>query len=310
MSLLEIKNVSVVYKKRGFFKTKTFQVLKEINLTIDEKESLALLGESGSGKTTLGRLIVRLLKPTEGEILFKGKNVYSLGKEYTRYVSMVFQDPAGSLNPRYTVWEAVEEPLIVHGFPKRERTQRVEKYLLWSKVDPVLWRRRTASLSGGQKQRVAIARALVLEPYLVVADEPTSALDLSVQYEIIKLFNALRESKSLLFITHDLRVAAKVSDRVALLLGGRLMEVSPTELFIKKPLHPYGEYLLKSLPASSPFERDKTPPVEEFPTLRDEGCPFRKGCPHYDSRCEQFPPPAEVEDNRKKRTVWCWIYCA
>ncbi len=306
MPLLELRNVSVVYTSGGFFKRVNFWGLRDVSLTLGEGESLTLLGESGSGKTTIGKLVVRLLKPAKGEVLFRGKNISRLGKEYTRRVSMVFQDPRGSLNPHYTVWETVEEPLIVHGFSKGERTERVEKYLNWAKVDKNLWNRRTVELSGGQRQRVAIARALVLEPELIVADEPTSALDLSVQYGILKLFNSLRGKKSLLFITHDIRVAAKVSDKVALLLGGRLLEVSPVGLFLKKPLHPYGEYLLKSLPAGSPFERSETLEVEgELRTLRDNGCPFRLACPHYEKGCEEFPPPHTAEGGR---VVYCLKY--
>jgi len=271
---------------------------------VGEGETVALLGESGSGKSTLGRLAVRLLRPTEGRVLFRGRDAFSYGKEYTRRVSMVFQDPAASLNPRYTVWEAVEEPLLVHGFPKPQRVERVSRVLRWAKVDESLWRRKTASLSGGQKQRVAIARALVLEPELLVADEPTSALDLSVQYGILKLFESLKGRLSTLFITHDLRLAAKLADRVVLLLAGRVLEVSPAREFVRSPLHPYGVFLLESLPAKSPFERRDAPAAKEPRTLRDDGCPFRAACPHYRPECEVFPPPVEVGN----RLVFCHLY--
>jgi len=304
--LLELKKISYIVSPKGFlpFRKSPFWILRDINLSLGEKESLVLLGESGSGKTTIGRLLVRLLKPSEGEILFKGKNIFGMGKEYTREVSMVFQDPRESLNPNYTVWEAVEEPLIVHKFPKNLRRERVEKTLLEAKVSSELWNRKTSELSGGQRQRVAIARALVLEPKLIVADEPTSALDLSVQFEILELFQKIRRFRGLIFITHDIRIAAKVGDKVALLLGGRIMEISPLKEFLEKPLHPYGEFLLRSIPASSPFERKPTD-EGETKTIRDGGCPFRLVCPYRDKKCEEFPPKVVLD---RKRTVYCWIY--
>jgi peptide/nickel transport system ATP-binding protein len=303
--LLQLENVSFSVPLKGFFfKKKPFWILRNVNLSLEKRESLALLGESGSGKTTIGRLIVRLLKPTEGKILFKGKDIFSLDKEYTKKVSMIFQDPRSSLNPNYTVWETVEEPLIVHKVPKNKRKEWVERKLTEAKVPTDLWHKKTSELSGGQRQRVAIARALVLEPELVVADEPTSALDLSVQYEILQLFQNIRRYRGLIFITHDIRIAAKVTDKVALLLGGRLLEISPTKEFVKKPLHPYGEFLLKNLPASSPFKRSHES-IIDTKTLRDEGCPFRPVCPYREKRCEEFPPKVKLEEDRE---VYCWIY--
>ncbi len=304
MELFRFEKVSVAFKSGGLFSKRRFWAVRDVSFSVYGGETVALLGESGSGKSTLGRLVLRLLKPTEGRLFYRGKNPFDYGKEYTREVSAVFQDPAGSLNPRYTVWEAVEEPLLVHGYPKPEREKKVSRTLLWAKVESSLWRKRTSQLSGGQRQRVAIARALVLNPRLLVADEPTSALDLSIQYEILKLFLELKGKLSMLFITHDLRLAAKISDRTVLLIGGRVMEISPTREFVKSPLHPYGEYLLSSLPAKSPFER-KPPEVEgELKTLRDGGCPFRKVCPHYKDECEEFPPKVEVEG----RVVYCWKF--
>jgi oligopeptide/dipeptide ABC transporter ATP-binding protein len=304
MPLLEISNLSVTFGG-GFLLKNLFWALRDINLSLEEKESLTILGESGSGKSTLAKVLVRLIKPTGGEVLYKGKNIFGdWGKEYTKEVSIVFQDPRSSLNPRYTVWEAVEEPLKVHKVPKNRREELVEKYLLWSKVDRELWSRKVINLSGGQRQRVAIARALVLEPALVIADEPTSALDLSVQYEILKLFVKLKTElgKSLIFITHDVRIGAKVSDKTAVLLGGRLMEIGKTPEVLKKPFHPYTEFLLSSLPVSSPYERR---PVEdvEVKTLRDEGCPFRTVCKRALPQCNIFPKEPIKRGDRK---VWCY----
>ena len=301
--LLELQNVSVAFSSGFLFKKKKFYALRDIDLSLEEGKSLTLLGESGSGKTTLGRLIVRLLKPAEGKVLFRGKDIYELGKEYTKLVSMVFQDPRGSLNPRHTVWEAVEEPLLVHKYPKNLRREKVEKYLTLTGVERELWFRRTSQLSGGQRQRVAIARALVLEPFLVVADEPTSALDLSIAYGILKLFEELKRKLSFVFITHDIRVGVRIGDYTALLLKGRLLEYSPSADFVRKPLHPYGEYLIESLPAKSPYDRRDTE-LEEKGSLTDRGCPFYSLCPYKDERCKDFPPPASIEG----RTVYCWLY--
>ena len=304
--LLKIENLSVAFSSLSLFKRKKFYALRDINLQLEEGKSLTLLGESGSGKTTLGRVIVKLLKPTEGKVIFRNRDIFSLGKEYTKEVSMVFQDPRGSLNPRYTVWEAVEEPLIVHKFSKDLREERVEKVLSSAGVERNLWFRKTAELSGGQRQRVAIARALVLDSSLIVADEPTSALDLSISYEILKLFEDLKREKSLIFITHDIRIGVRVGDKIALLLKGRLLEFSPTEAFVKKPLHPYGRYLFENLPLKSPFEREQNIPFTQ--KMEDssnyEECPFISRCPHKEERCKKFPPPSKVGNS----IIYCWLY--
>ncbi|NPA14173.1 MAG: ABC transporter ATP-binding protein [Aquificae bacterium] len=313
--LLEIKNLSVSFRRNGlFFKKKPFWALKNINLTLEKEETLALLGESGSGKTTLGRVIVRLIKPTEGQVLFKGRDIFSQWKrEYTKEVSMIFQNPREAINPRFTVWEAVSEPLIVHKVNKNLLKERVEKYLLWAGIDKNLFHRRVEFLSGGQRQRVAIARSLVLEPTLVVADEPTSALDMSLQYEILKLFKKIKTELKIsqLFITHDIRTAAAVSDRVAVMLGGRIMEVGPTKEVIKNPLHPYTRYLLENMPVSSPFLRDKNKKTDQgelFQSVRDQGCPFRFVCPQRELKCTLFPPKVVIEQNNLRREVYCWHY--
>ena len=304
--LLTLQNVSVAYSSSFLFRKKRFYALKNITFSLNYRQSVAVLGESGSGKSTLGRLIVRLLKPTEGKIALEGRDIFSYGKEYTRKVSMIFQNPRDALNPRYSVWEAVEEPLVVHGI--KDRKEIIEKALLSAGVEKKLWFRKTYQLSGGQRQRVAIARALVLNPILLVADEPTSALDLSVAYGILELFRNLKKERSLIFITHDLRVASKVGESVILLLGGRILEISPMGDFLKKPLHPYGSFLLESLPADSPYRRAKATVHTELRTVRDEGCPFRYNCPYYDSRCEKFPPKKVLNTGKKERSVWCWVY--
>ena len=304
--LLEVKNISVAYFGSFLFKKKPFFALKDVSFSVNYRESVTILGESGSGKTTLGRLIVRLVEPTEGKVYLEGRNIFSYGKEYTKKVSMVFQNPTDALNPRYSVWEAVEEPLLVHGIKNRKEV--VERVLTSVGVERRLWFRKTHQLSGGQKQRVAIARALVLNPLLIVADEPTSALDLSVAYEILELFKKLKREQSLIFITHDVRIGTKIGEKVILLLGGRVLEISPVREFLKKPLHPYGVFLLNNLPVESPYKKRETSRGMELKTLRDKGCPFRINCPYKDDKCELFPPEKVVNLENGERRVWCWFY--
>ena len=304
--LLELKNISVAYFGSFLFKRKPFFALKNISFSVNYRESVTILGESGSGKTTLGRLTVRLVKPTEGKVFLKGRNIFSYGKEYTRKVSMVFQNPREALNPRYSVWGAVEEPLLVHGI--KNRKEIVEKVLTSVDIEEKLWFRKTYQLSGGQKQRVAIARALALNPLLIVADEPTSALDLSMAYEILELFKKLKHKQSLIFITHDVRMGTKVGEKIILLLGGRILEISPVKEFLEKPLHPYGVFLLNNLPVESPYKRKGNLKGMELETLRDEGCPFRINCPYNHEKCKLFPPERIVKVENGERRVWCWIY--
>jgi ABC-type phosphate transport system ATPase subunit len=191
------------------------------------------LGESGSGKSTLGRLIVRLLKPTEGKVLLEGKDIFSYGKEYTRKVSMVFQNPRDALNPRYSVWESVEEPLLVHGI--KNRKEIIERVLLSVGVGKELWFRKTYQLSGGQRQRVAIARALVLNPLLLVADEPTSALDPISTSKIEELVVELKKRLTIVIVTHNMQQAARISDYTAFMFMGELVEFGATEKIFTKP---------------------------------------------------------------------------
>ncbi len=304
-TLLEINSLTKVYRvKKGFFSRREIKALKGVSLKIYEGEILSLVGESGSGKSTLGKIILRLEKPTSGNVLFKGRDIFSMGKEYTRLVSVVFQDPRTSLNPRMKVKEIIEEPLIVHG--EKDRKSRVLDALKKVSLSEDVLEKRPLQLSGGQAQRVAIARAIVLNQKLIVADEPTASLDVSVQDEVLKLFKALnKKGISFLFITHDIRVVEKIADRVAVLYGGVLMEIGKKEEVLKNPLNPYTRFLLNSIPARHPKERKEDYDVsEEEYTIPEEGCPFYPRCPEAFDECKKTLRRSEVDG----RVVYCNLY--
>lgn len=285
--LLQIKEVSKIFRiKRGFLKKENLYALRSINMDIQEGETVGLVGESGSGKSTLGKIILRLELPSEGEVLFKGENIYRMGKEFGRYVSVIFQDPRGSLNPRMKVREIIEEPLKIHGY--RERWKRIEEAMKLASLPVELSEKKPEELSGGQRQRVAIARAIVLNPKLIVADEPTSSLDVATQMEIISLINSLKNRGiSILFITHDLRVVKKISDRIAVLYKGVLMEFGRAEEIFNDPKNPYTKYLLSSLPVKHPSERKVTEIEEIESEYGGKGCPFYTKCSEKLEECKE-----------------------
>ncbi len=287
--ILKVENLTKVYKvKAGFFRKKDFYALKGVSLNLKKGEILCIVGESGSGKSTLGKIILRLEKPTEGKVLYKDKDIFKWGKEYTRRVSVVFQDPRSSLNPRMKVKEILEEPLIVHRIKNRQEkiTDALEKVHL----EEELLEKRPLQLSGGQAQRVAIARAIILEPEIVVADEPTASLDVSIQEEILELFTELnKKGLSFIFITHDIRVVEKIADRVAVIYAGVLMELGKKEAVLKNPKHPYTMFLLENVPVKHPRERRKELKIEEEEyEIPDKGCPFYPRCSYATDECKKI----------------------
>ena len=303
-TVLRVRNLTKVFRvKKGLFRREPFYALSGISLDVRRGEVLGVVGESGSGKTTLGKIVLRLERPTSGEVLFEGRDIFSLGKEYTRMVSVVFQDPRNSLNPRMRVKEIVEEPLLVHG--EKERERKVMEAISRVMLDPELASRKPDDLSGGQRQRVAIARAIVLKPKLIVADEPTASLDVSVREEILKLFRSLREEGiSFIFITHDMRVIEKIADRVAVIYGGRLMEIGEKEEVLKSPLHPYTRFLLSNVPVKHPRERRETEVEEIEYDIPKEGCPFAPRCPEYREECSSLVRRSQLDG----RVVYCNLY--
>ena len=287
-----------------------------VSFTIARGETLALVGESGSGKTTLGRLILRLLEATGGDAFFDGASIFSLPgrrlRELRRHMTMIFQDPQGSLSPRMLVEDIVSEGLVNFG-PRRRSARRalVEEALERVGLDPRAHLRRYPNeLSGGQRQRVGIARALVLKPRFIVCDEPVSSLDVSIQAQILNLLARLKreEGHSYLFISHDLSVVRHLGDRVAVLYLGRIAEIGPASSVYGSPHHPYTRALLESVPATHPSERGRAPLLRgEIPSPMNPpgGCRFHTRCPRAMDRCRiEEPPAVEVGPGHQS---WCFL---
>ncbi len=291
--------------KKGIFRRTIgwVQAVDDISLYVSKGEALGLVGESGCGKSTLGKCIVKLLEPTEGKILYTGEDIGSMGstqiKSYRRKVQAIFQDPYSSLNPRMTVGGIVGEPLKVHSlYPSSDRKYRVEDLLKKVGLSPEHMSRYPHEFSGGQRQRIGIARALALQPELIVCDEPVSALDVSVQAQVINLLDDLKEEFKLsyLFIAHDLSVVEHVSDRIAVMYLGKIVEVAKdTELYLN-PLHPYTKALLSAIPIPEPRRKKKRTILKgEVPSPIDppSGCRFHTRCSGARHICVQEKPPTK-----------------
>jgi len=264
--VLVLDGVGKTYRAAGLLRRGTaVQAVADASLTIRRGETLGLVGESGSGKSTLARCVVNLVQADAGSIRFDGTDLRPLSRSgwlpYRKRIQMVFQDPYASLNPRRRVGEIIAEGPIAHGTPRRAALDRAAELLRLVRLDPAAAQRFPHEFSGGQRQRIGIARALAMEPELLVADEPVSALDVSVQAEILRLLEELRERLGLtmLFITHDLRVAAQVCDRVAVMQRGRIVEQGPTQQVFANPAHEYTRALLDSVPG-----RGWTPPEPQI----------------------------------------------
>lgn len=278
------------------------RAVDDVSFTVHSKEVLGLAGESGSGKSTIGRSILRLIEPTSGRISFGGEDVRALGPEalrrFRRKAQIVFQDPFAALDPKMTVAEIVAEPLQVQDLCRdpRERRERVAALLESVGLSAEILARKPDQMSGGQRQRVVIARALAVEAQFVVLDEPVSALDVSVQAQIVNLLEDLREQLGLamLFISHDIAVMEYLSDRIAVIYLGRLMEVGPSEELCRNPKHPYTEALLSAVPDPDPSRRGKRVLLSgdiPSPANPPSGCVFRTRCPYVQPECARVVPP-------------------
>jgi oligopeptide transport system ATP-binding protein len=303
-TLIEVSNLSKHFAIGGGLlgrKAQKVRAVEDVSFTVRKGEVLGLVGESGSGKSTIGRTILRLLEPTAGSITFAGQEIAGLGrrqlKPLRRRMQLVFQDPFGSLNPRMTVERIVAAPLIIHErrISGAERRLRVERALHRVGLSPRYLNRYPHEFSGGQRQRIGLARALIIEPDFLVADEPVSALDVSIQAQIVNLLLAIKAELGLtiLFITHDLAVVGHISDRVAVMYLGRLVELAPVRELFRNPRHPYTEALLSAAPDPDPTVRRKRILLRgdiPSPINPPSGCAFRTRCPYALPACAERVP--------------------
>ena len=302
--LLEVKALKKYFPVRAGVFRKTVGYVKavdSIDFHINTGETLGLVGESGCGKSTTGACILRLEEPTAGEILFDGTNVLALDKTQLRQMrkemQMIFQDPYSSLNQHMTVADIVGEPLDIHGLVanRRERTTRIQQLLESVGIRRELARRYPHELSGGQRQRIGIARALAVNPRLIIADEPVSALDVSVQAQVINLLQDLQEEYGLtyLFIAHDLSVVKHISDRIAVMYLGKIVEIAGKRELYDHPLHPYTKSLLSAVPIPNPHRKRQRVILEgdvPSPVGPPLGCRFHPRCPETMDICSQEEP--------------------
>ncbi len=302
-SLLEVCDLRKHFPVRtGVFNSRTLQLraVDGVSFAVDRGETLAIVGESGCGKSTLGRLILRLLEPTQGTIRFAGDDLLALSpqelRRKRRQMQMIFQDPFGSLNPRMRVGEIVGEGLEIHGLARGvARKARVMGLLDRVGLRPDAHDRYPHEFSGGQRQRIGIARALAVEPRLIVADEPVSALDVSIQAQIINLLQDLQEDMGLtyIFIAHDLRVVEHISHRVAIMYLGRIVEMAGSVELYARPRHPYTRALLSAIPApDAATRRDRIVLAGDVPSPihPPAGCPFHPRCASAEERCRREEP--------------------
>ena len=300
--LIEVKNLKEYFDiSVGPMKTKPLKAVDDVSFTINRGETLGLVGESGCGKTTVGRTILHLYKPTGGEVWYNGKQIKTKQdiQEFRKKATMVFQDPYSSLNPRMTVADIIGEPLDVHKLykTKEERRARILELMNHVGLNSEHAARYAHEFSGGQRQRIGIARALAVNPDFIVCDEPVSALDVSIQAQVINMFDDLQEKLGLtyLFIAHDLLVVRHISDRIAVMYLGKMVELAPADQIYDRPLHPYSKSLLSAVPIPDPKiaranQRIVLSGDIPSPLNAPSGCPFRTRCPYATEQCAKEMP--------------------
>jgi len=305
--LVEIRELNKRYTlNSGFFNSakRVIYAVNNIDLQIFKGETLGLVGESGCGKSTLARLITRLEKPSSGFVNFKGENIYSYDREalksYRRNVQIIFQDTYSSLNPRKSALGTIKEPLTIHHMGnKTDRTEAALQIMAKVGLSQEQANRYSHEFSGGQRQRIGIARALVLNPELIIADEPVSSLDVSIQAQILNLLKDLKNDYNLtyLFISHDLNVIRFISDRVAVMYLGKIVELALNHDIYNRPLHPYTRMLLSAVPSCDPGRKDRIVKIKgEAGFENDQGCPFQNRCPYKTDICARIEPKLEKLD--------------
>jgi oligopeptide/dipeptide ABC transporter ATP-binding protein len=307
--LLRVEDLHRHYPVRGGVWGRTVGTVRAVagvSFSLAAGQTLGVVGESGCGKSTLGRTLMRLEEPTAGRVQFEGRDLaHARGAELQRLrrdIQMIFQDPYSSLNPRLTVGEIVREPLLVHGIGARaEQLERVRALLARVGLAADAMDRYPSEFSGGQRQRIGVARALSLDPRLVIADEPVSALDVSVQSQVLNLMVRLQRELGLayVFISHDLSVVEHVSDHVAIMYLGRIVEHGPVGRIFGAPAHPYTRALLQAIPSVDPRRRRESVPLQgetPSPTAAPPGCVFSSRCPFVRDECRQAPPSLEPVD--------------
>ncbi|AVM09161.1 ABC transporter ATP-binding protein [Bacillus velezensis] len=321
-TILELKDVKKYFPIRsGFFQRKVgdIKAVDGVSFSLKRGETLGIVGESGCGKSTAGRTMIRLYKPTDGRILFKGQDISGLSEEKLRKsvrknIQMVFQDPFASLNPRKTLRSIIKEPFQTHHmYSMSERNERVEELLARVGLHPSFANRYPHEFSGGQRQRIGIARALTLNPELIIADEPVSALDVSIQAQVINLMEELQEEFNLtyLFISHDLSVVRHISDRVGVMYLGKMMELTDKHELYGNPLHPYTQALLSSVPVTrkkDAVKRERIILKGELPSPANppKGCVFHTRCPMAKPICKEQIPA--FEEAAPGHYVACHLY--
>ncbi len=300
--ILDVQNIHMNFNSKGI----CVRAVSDVSFTVEQGETIGIVGESGCGKTTLGRCIVRAYEPTSGKVIYTAEDGEVIDflqidkatmKKYRKEIQMIFQDPYSSLDPRMTVLDIIKEPLLANfpKMPKEEMERRVMDIAAKVGLNTSYLKRYPHAFSGGQRQRIGIARALVLNPRIIVCDEAVSALDVSIQAQVINLLHELQKEFNLtyLFISHDLSVVEYISDKVGVMYLGKLVEYAPTERLFENPLHPYTESLLSAVPVADPEVRIERIPLEgEIPNPANppSGCYFHTRCRYCTEKCKECAP--------------------